>query len=77
MSGEGQLVKDYRKAGIDVYACRLDRGLAAVLGLCKLFVRVKSEKPDLIQTWMYHADLVGSILGLLLAPCWGTFRDYF
>ena len=29
LSGEGQLVNDYRKAGIDVYACRLDRGLAA------------------------------------------------
>ena len=74
MSGEGQLVSDYRKAGINVYDCRLDRGLAAVLGLCKLFSRVKSEKPDLIQTWMYHADLVGSILGLLFRKrvVWGV-----
>ncbi len=74
LSGEGQLVNDYRKAGIDVYACRLDRGLAAVLGLCKLFVRVKSEKPDLIQTWMYHADLFGCILGVLFRKqvCWGV-----
>ena len=74
LSGEGQLVSDYRKAGITVYDCRLDRGLAAVLGLCKLFSRVKSEKPDLIQTWMYHADLVGSILGLLFRKrvVWGV-----
>jgi len=74
LSGEGQLVSDYRKAGINVYDCRLDRGLAAVLGLCKLFFRVKSEKPDLVQTWMYHADLVGSILGLLFRKrvFWGV-----
>ncbi len=74
LSGEGQLVSDYRKAGINVYACRLDRGLAAVVGLCKLFSRVKSEKPDLIQTWMYHADLVGCILGILFRKrvFWGV-----
>jgi len=74
LSGEGQLVSDYRKAGIEVYACRLDHGLGAVVGLCKLFSRVKSEKPDLIQTWMYHADLVGSILGLLFRKrvFWGV-----
>jgi glycosyltransferase involved in cell wall biosynthesis len=74
LSGEGRLAADYRKAGIDVYPCRLDRGVKSFVGLYKLVMTVRSQKPDLIQTWMYHADLFGCVVGWLLKKpvFWGV-----
>lgn len=34
-------------------------------GLFQMSLIIKEESPDIIQTWMYHADFYGSILGLL------------
>jgi len=74
LSGEGRLAADYHKAGIDVYSCRLDRGVKSVVGFYKLVMTVKAQNPDLIQTWMYHADLFGCVVGWLLKKpvLWGV-----
>ena len=32
----------------------------------KLFKIIKKEKPNIIQTWMYHSDLLGGVIGRLL-----------
>jgi glycosyltransferase involved in cell wall biosynthesis len=74
LSGEGGLAADYRKAGIEVYPCRLDRGVRSVVGLYKLMMTVRAQNPDLIQTWMYHADFFGCVAGWLLKKpvFWGV-----
>ncbi len=56
----GPLIKDL---GIDVYTLDFLNGKVRILGLVKLFRLIKKLKPDVIQTWMYHADFVGGIVG--------------
>ena len=34
------------------------KGKIKLKGLIKLYKFLKKEKPDVVQTWMYHADLV-------------------
>ena len=34
--------------------------LKGFLTLCKI---IKEERPDIIQTWMYHADFLGGLVG--------------
>ena len=41
------------------------RGLPNPLGLARLVRKLRRNPPDLIQTWMYHADLVGGLAAWL------------
>lgn len=48
-------------AGIKVYPLNMPRGWRAVAGFLKIFRIIRKIKPDVVQTWMYHADLIGGI----------------
>ncbi|NLY41870.1 MAG: glycosyltransferase, partial [Desulfovibrionales bacterium] len=47
------------KEGVRVYCLHMPKGRVTISGLIKLWRTVKRLKPDIVQTWMYHADLVG------------------
>jgi glycosyltransferase involved in cell wall biosynthesis len=64
LTGEDDYGKPLREAGIEVYA----------LGLCArnapkaawhLHKLIRTLKPDVVQTWMYHADVIGGIVARL------------
>jgi glycosyltransferase involved in cell wall biosynthesis len=68
MTDGGQVAEWIRKLGIEVYALGMRRGrpsLAAALHLVRLLGR---ERPAILQTWLYHADLLG-LLTARLAGC--------
>jgi glycosyltransferase involved in cell wall biosynthesis len=63
-----------REAGISVYALGMPRGRLVFAGLWRLWRILRRERPDLVQTWMYHANLVGGVFSRLAgirAICWG------
>jgi glycosyltransferase involved in cell wall biosynthesis len=68
MTDEGQVADWIRRLGIDVHALRMRRGrpsMGAVLRMVRLLWR---ERPAILQTWLYHADLLG-LLTARLAGC--------
>jgi len=50
------------RAGIGLDTLRMPRGLVTPAGVIRLYRLMRSLKPDIVQTWMYHADLVGGLL---------------
>ena len=67
----GHLLK---KSGIEVHMLAMPRGKITISGLKKLWKLIKHLKPDVVQTWMYHADLIGGIIARLAglkAIAWG------
>lgn len=61
LTNEGRVGGELRARGIPVYGLKMGRGLSAFSGLWGLARVIRRSRPDIVQTWMYHADLVGGL----------------
>lgn len=50
---------------INVYCMNLHESKFPILSLFRLFKFLRNIKPDIVQTWMYHADFIGGIIAKL------------
>ena len=57
-----------RKLGIPVEGLGMIPGRPNPLAILKLASRLRSINPDLVQTWMYHADLLGGVAAKMAIP---------
>ncbi len=64
------------KVGVEVKEVGLVRGRPSMRGLFRLAKVIRSKKPDVIQSWMYHADLC-SLIALVLSGRWRQTRLYW
>lgn len=53
------------ESGILVYTLDMPKGKITFKGIRSLWRLIRTERPAIIQTWMYHADLIGGIVGRL------------
>lgn len=58
----GDLGKSLEREGIPVRALGLKKNFGSMRTLWQLRRALRREKPDVVQTWMYHADLVGGLV---------------
>jgi glycosyltransferase involved in cell wall biosynthesis len=66
----GPVAEKIRGLGIPVRSLDLEAGRPTLAALFRLTGWLRGERPDLLQTWLYHADL----LGLLAAKAAGVRR---
>ena len=65
----GPVGEKIKKLGIPVVSVGMKRGWKGFFnfsGFFKLLRIAKNYKPDVIQTWMYHSDLIGGLVGKIL-----------
>lgn len=56
------------EAGIPVDTLSMRRGVPSPAGLARLVRQVRRYRPDVVQTWLYHADLAGLVAARLAFP---------
>jgi len=61
----GPHVTRLREAGIEVHSLGLDRFTHLPRALIKLVRLMRQIRPDLVMTWLYHADLIGTLAAIM------------
>lgn len=62
-------------AGITIHTLGMPRGWMTLKGLFKLYQLIRTINPNVVQTWMYRADLIGGVVARLAgkrAVVWGV-----
>src|SRR5699024_9198007 len=74
MSDEGVFGPRLRDAGIPVYTLGMKGAVAGFKGVWRMHRLLRQLRPDVVQTWMYHGDLIGGLVARLAgirAVFWG------
>jgi glycosyltransferase involved in cell wall biosynthesis len=61
----GQMIQNL---GIPVVSLEMPRGRPTLAGFRRLLGILRGFKPDILQTWLYHADLLGLVAARIVGP---------
>lgn len=65
LTDAGPVADKIRLLGVPVHALGMKRGKIHPVALMKLSLLLRKLKPDLVQTWLYHSDLIGGLAAKL------------
>lgn len=65
LTGYGTFGARLEQKGVRVISLGMRSGPTSLRGLWRLVSLLRAERPDILQTWLYHADLIGLIAGRL------------
>jgi glycosyltransferase involved in cell wall biosynthesis len=65
LTGLGEIGKSLIGQGITVRHLGMNPVFPGPLALIRLARWIKEARPDVVQTWMYHADLIGGLVAFL------------
>lgn len=69
LSDVGNLGPQFQDKGVEVHSLGLRYAAGVPLTLWRLVRLIRVTKPDVVQTWMYHADLLGGLAARLAGSC--------
>jgi glycosyltransferase involved in cell wall biosynthesis len=64
----GPMAKLLTAAGVPVVSLGMRRGRPNIWALLSLVRRLRATKPAILQTWLYHADLMGTVAAWMVRP---------
>lgn len=65
MMDEGKHGPLLKTEGVEVLCLNLPAGQVHLSAVWKLFKLIRTIEPNVVQTWMYHADLIGGLVAKL------------
>jgi glycosyltransferase involved in cell wall biosynthesis len=74
LTGAGPVAEKIRALGVPVRIMGMRRGIPDPAGMLRLANILRRSRPDVVQTWLYHADLIGGLAARLegiRAIAWG------
>jgi len=65
LTSEGKYSQPIRDMGVSVQHLDMPLGRMTLKGVMAIFRSIRQIKPDVVQTWMYHSDLLGGLMARL------------
>ena len=65
LTDAGPVADKIKMLGVPVHALGMKRGKPHPVAMIKLSSLLRRKKPDLVQTWLYHSDLIGGLAAKL------------
>ena len=65
LTSEGELAPEIRAAGVEVTSLHLTGAHGVPSALMRLVRVLREDTPDVLMTWLYHADFLGTLAALL------------
>ena len=65
MMDEGKYGPMLKAAGVTLHCLRMPQGRPTWQGVVQFWQLLRRLRPDVVQTWMYHADLMGGVMARL------------
>lgn len=65
LMGDGKYGALLRAIGVEVVTLDMPRGRITWAGIARLWRTLRDARPCVVQTWMYHADVVGGLVARL------------
>ena len=65
LTDSGEIGSRIKELGVPVLALSMSSGVSGLLSIFRLVKQIKKASPEIIQTWMYHADLLGGLAAKL------------
>jgi glycosyltransferase involved in cell wall biosynthesis len=59
LTDSGPIGDSIRKLGIPLITLRMNRSIPTPWDIVRLYWQIRNHKPHIVQTWLYHADLLG------------------
>ncbi len=75
MGGLGVFGPKLKAEGVQVYDLNMQGPTGVIKGLWNSYHLLRKLRPDVVQTWMYHADFLGGIIARIAgikAVSWGV-----
>ena len=79
LTDEGHMAERIRSLGIPVYCLGMKGAASMPRAMVRLIRMMKAEGTQLVQCWMYHADLLGGVAGWFagIPVIWGIRQSNF
>lgn len=65
LTTKGDIGRRIEGLGVPVFSLNMSRGVPNPLSVLQLSRLLREIKPDLVHTWMYHADMLGGMIARL------------
>ncbi len=67
LTGDGPVADELRAHGVEVVALEIGKAAGLVRGPAGVAAAIRRYEPDVVQTWLYDADLIGALTHQFLA----------